>query len=423
MPPAASPAAERLPPVAPIWIPRETASPPVAAPPCPPAASPAAERLPPVAPIWIPRETASPPVAAPPCPPAASPAAEHLGSLPDLDPEGDRLASPRLWSVELIRSLQSTKHHLLLEPPRQPNTSLMCERKMEREIVTTPPSPWKDKELESRSEPRSLARTRSPRSVRSPPLPRSPRPRRAARPRPSSPNTLAAAAPRRSPRAARAPLGRRRSARGASQNSLGNKQGAADPPSETLRLRQLAIEEEDDATNNLWKVAASNPLSCPLRYFPKAFKPRARPGSEVEDLGNLVKLYADWHSRLIPYYSFEQFVRKAEKVGASSRVRVVYHHQGQWVRAVGDCRRSGHISFDLQQVNDFILISESVYTREQILKMEKAILNRLEWNLTVPTLYVFLVRFAKVASSSSNHKNDKEMENTVFFFFAELALL
>ncbi|KAI5021739.1 hypothetical protein ZWY2020_058469 [Hordeum vulgare] len=134
------------------------------------------------------------------------------------------------------------------------------------------------------------------------------------------------------------------------QNSLGNKQGAADPPSKTLRLRQLAIEEEDDATNNLWKVAASNPLSCPLRYFPKAFKPRARPGSEVEDLGNLVKLYADWHSRLIPYYSFEQFVRKAEKVGASSRVRVVYHHQGQWVRAVGDCRRSGHISFDLQQV-------------------------------------------------------------------------
>ncbi|KAI4975626.1 hypothetical protein ZWY2020_049233 [Hordeum vulgare] len=29
---------------------------------------------------------------------------------------------------------------------------------------------------------------------------------------------------------------------------------------------------------------------------------------------------------------------------------VVYHHQGQWVRAVGDCRRSGHSSFDLQQV-------------------------------------------------------------------------
>ncbi|TKW23592.1 hypothetical protein SEVIR_4G301500v4 [Setaria viridis] len=58
-----------------------------------------------------------------------------------------------------------------------------------------------------------------------------------------------------------------------------------------------------------------------LRYFPKAFKPRARPGHEVEDLGNLIKLYTDWHSRLIPYYSFEQFVRKVEKVGAGNRVR------------------------------------------------------------------------------------------------------
>ncbi|CAO2176887.1 unnamed protein product [Urochloa humidicola] len=58
-----------------------------------------------------------------------------------------------------------------------------------------------------------------------------------------------------------------------------------------------------------------------LRYFPKAFKPRARPGHEVEDLGNLIKLYTDWHSRFIPYYSFEQFVRKLEKVGAGNRVR------------------------------------------------------------------------------------------------------
>ena len=67
------------------------------------------------------------------------------------------------------------------------------------------------------------------------------------------------------------------------------------------------------------------------------------------------------------------------------------------------------------QVNDFILISDSAYTREQILKMEKAILNRLEWNLTVPTPYVFLVRFAK-AASSSDHKNDKEVKEELQIF-------
>lgn len=52
------------------------------------------------------------------------------------------------------------------------------------------------------------------------------------------------------------------------------------------------------------------------------------------------------------------------------------------------------------EVNEFILFSDNAYTREQILKMEKAILNRLEWNLTVPTPYVFLVLFAMAASSS-----------------------
>ncbi|XP_024314626.1 uncharacterized protein LOC104583340 [Brachypodium distachyon] len=65
-------------------------------------------------------------------------------------------------------------------------------------------------------------------------------------------------------------------------------------------------------------------LGFVLCYFPKAFKPRARPGHEVEDLGNLIKIYAEWQSHLIRYYSFQQFVRKVEKVGAGNRVRVSY---------------------------------------------------------------------------------------------------
>lgn len=72
------------------------------------------------------------------------------------------------------------------------------------------------------------------------------------------------------------------------------------------------------------------------------------------------------------------------------------------------------------EVNDFILISDSAYSREQILSMEKGILNSLEWNLTVPTVYMFLVRFLKAAALGN--KVEKEMENMVFFF-AELALM
>ncbi|KAM0950351.1 putative cyclin domain-containing protein [Dioscorea sansibarensis] len=68
------------------------------------------------------------------------------------------------------------------------------------------------------------------------------------------------------------------------------------------------------------------------------------------------------------------------------------------------------------EVNDFICISDMAYTREEILAVEKEILNKLEWNLTVPTPYVFLVRFLKASQC------DEEMENMVFFF-AELAML
>ncbi|XP_047064397.1 cyclin-B1-5-like [Lolium rigidum] len=70
------------------------------------------------------------------------------------------------------------------------------------------------------------------------------------------------------------------------------------------------------------------------------------------------------------------------------------------------------------EVTDFIHISDNSYSRQQILGMEKNILNKMSWNLTVPTMYVFLVRFAKAAGTGS----DKELEHMVFFF-AELALM
>ncbi|XP_077218618.1 G2/mitotic-specific cyclin S13-7-like isoform X2 [Tasmannia lanceolata] len=68
------------------------------------------------------------------------------------------------------------------------------------------------------------------------------------------------------------------------------------------------------------------------------------------------------------------------------------------------------------EISDFVCISDRAYTREQILGMEKKLLDKLEWSLTVPTPYVFLLRFLKAAAS------DEVMENMVFFF-AELALM
>lgn len=82
------------------------------------------------------------------------------------------------------------------------------------------------------------------------------------------------------------------------------------------------------------------------------------------------------------------------------------------------------------EVNDFVCISDRAYTHEQVLAMEKRILGQLEWYLTVPTPYVFLVRFIKAAVSDAqvndvtvlNSCNVTSMENMVYFL-AELGVM
>ncbi|XP_071687079.1 G2/mitotic-specific cyclin S13-7-like [Rutidosis leptorrhynchoides] len=69
------------------------------------------------------------------------------------------------------------------------------------------------------------------------------------------------------------------------------------------------------------------------------------------------------------------------------------------------------------EVSDVIAISDNAYSREQILTMEKSILGHLGWYLTVPTPYVFLVRYIKASTPTDN-----EMENMVFFL-TELGLI
>ncbi|PQP95833.1 hypothetical protein Pyn_24399 [Prunus yedoensis var. nudiflora] len=71
------------------------------------------------------------------------------------------------------------------------------------------------------------------------------------------------------------------------------------------------------------------------------------------------------------------------------------------------------------EVNDFVCISDNAYGKEKVLVMEKAILGKLGWCLTVPTTYVFLVRYIKASSAPSD---DELMENMVYFL-AELGLM
>ncbi|GAQ89765.1 Cyclin B and related kinase-activating proteins [Klebsormidium nitens] len=68
------------------------------------------------------------------------------------------------------------------------------------------------------------------------------------------------------------------------------------------------------------------------------------------------------------------------------------------------------------EVKDFVYISDNAYDKDQILAMEKLMLNTLKFNLTVPTPYVFMCRYLKAAAA------DKQLETTAFFL-VELCLV
>ncbi|KAG2596934.1 cyclin-B1-3-like [Panicum virgatum] len=67
-------------------------------------------------------------------------------------------------------------------------------------------------------------------------------------------------------------------------------------------------------------------------------------------------------------------------------------------------------------VKDLLCLCDNAFSRDQVLTKEKAILNKLHWNLTVPTMYMFIVRYLKAA------RGDKTLEKMAFFY-SELALV
>ncbi|KAG6387693.1 hypothetical protein SASPL_152885 [Salvia splendens] len=67
-------------------------------------------------------------------------------------------------------------------------------------------------------------------------------------------------------------------------------------------------------------------------------------------------------------------------------------------------------------VEDLVFISDKAYERKEVLKMEKLMLNTLQFNMSTPTAYVFMLRFLKAA------KSDSRLE-LLSYFLIELCLV
>ena len=67
------------------------------------------------------------------------------------------------------------------------------------------------------------------------------------------------------------------------------------------------------------------------------------------------------------------------------------------------------------EVRDCVYITDRAYDRQQVILMEQEILNKLEWKVTVPTAYPFLVRFLNICKAT-------KMETTAANYFLERTL-
>ncbi|KAM4079849.1 hypothetical protein ACJW30_09G146100 [Castanea mollissima] len=132
----------------------------------------------------------------------------------------------------------------------------------------------------------------------------------------------------------------------------------------------------------------------------------------IEDIYKFYKLVEN-ESRPHDYIDSQPEINEIDRFLA---IKIVSRRELQLVGISAMLMASKYEEIWPPEVNDFVHLSDRAYTHEQVLTMEKTILGKLEWTLTVPTPYVFLARFIKASIP------DKELESMVYFL-AELGIM
>ncbi|CAN1337242.1 CYCB1-2, partial [Linum perenne] len=172
----------------------------------------------------------------------------------------------------------------------------------------------------------------------------------------------------------------------------------------------LAVTEYVEELYNFYKLAENE--SRPICYMEK------QPEMNSRMRAILVDWLIDVHQKF--ELSHETLYLAINIIDRFLSVKSVPRKELQLVGISATLMASKYEEIWPPEVNELVLISDRAYCSQQILVMEKTILASLEWTLTVPTQYVFLVRFLKAATGSG--PVDKEME-FMAHFMSELGLM
>ncbi|PRQ22851.1 putative cyclin [Rosa chinensis] len=187
----------------------------------------------------------------------------------------------------------------------------------------------------------------------------------------------------------------------------------------TNKPKEVIVDiDAKDAGNDLAAVEYVEDMYKFYKLVENENRPHDYLDSQAEINENMRAILMDWlvvvHSKF--ELSPETFYLTTNIIDRFLSVKTVPRRELQLVGISAMLIASKYEEIWPPQVDDFVSLSDNAYSNVQILVMEKMILGKLEWTLTVPTLYVFLVRFIKAAIS------DEQMENLVYFL-AELGMM
>ncbi|XP_019702888.1 putative cyclin-B3-1 [Elaeis guineensis] len=166
------------------------------------------------------------------------------------------------------------------------------------------------------------------------------------------------------------------------------------------------VEYVDDIYQYYWSLEVQSPSLANYMIIQSDITPRMR--------GILINWLIEVHLKF--ELMQETLFLMVELLDRVLSVLTVKRNELQMVGLTCLLLASKYEDFWHPKIGDLISISANLYTRDQMLAMERLVLTKLKFRLNIPTPYVFMLRFLKAAQS------EKKLEHLAFYLI-ELCLV
>ncbi|KAL4279915.1 hypothetical protein GQ457_03G030980 [Hibiscus cannabinus] len=197
---------------------------------------------------------------------------------------------------------------------------------------------------------------------------------------------------------------------------------------EIERMQEVEMEDVDEDLLDIDSCDKSNPLAVVeyigdlYKFYKKAECTGCVPPNYMElqyDINQRMRgILIDWLVEV--HYKFELMEETlyltVNLIDRFLAVKQIARKKLQLVGVTAMLLACKYEEVSVPVIEDLILISDKAYTRKEVLDMEKLMVNTLQFNLSVPTPYVFMRRFLKAAQSN------KKLE-LLSYFMVELCLV